>query len=44
MKYKVITNSNTEAFQDEVNKSIADGWKPLGGINSQSIGLCSSLN
>ena len=39
MEYKTITTSfNTASIDDEVNKAIKEGWEPLGGVSSASLG------
>lgn len=32
LKYKIVTASFDEQIEKEINSAIADGWKPLGGI------------
>jgi hypothetical protein len=32
-EYKVISLSNIETFQKEINRRMNYGWKPLGGLS-----------
>jgi hypothetical protein len=32
MEYKIIWNEDFDAFEDEVNQLIKEGWKPQGGV------------
>jgi len=32
MKYKLIESFMIEYLEDNVNKAISEGWKPIGGI------------
>jgi hypothetical protein len=36
MKYKIVQAGNVEGLEKEVNKLLAEGWKPIGGIHSLS--------
>ena len=36
MKYKIIEESYTLDLEREVNKAIKQGWKPIGGICSDT--------
>lgn len=33
MKYQIIDNSNPQWLADAVNRWLAEGWKPLGGVS-----------
>jgi hypothetical protein len=33
MRYKILVASTPEQLTEQVNKSIAEGWKPLGGVS-----------
>jgi hypothetical protein len=32
--YFICANNSLQALQDEVNKGIASGWQPLGGVSA----------
>ena len=33
MKYKIVEETSRERMQWDVERRIADGWKPIGGIS-----------
>jgi hypothetical protein len=33
MKYKIVESQNRYDLVEKVNDSIAEGWKPQGGVN-----------
>lgn len=50
MKYKIISESilfsdisALEKLEDEVNSSIIDGWKPLGGVAINQHAVCQAM-
>jgi hypothetical protein len=44
MKYAIITEYRTEKLEKSVNQMIDNGWKPLGGVTIDNLGLNKNAN
>lgn len=39
-EYKIIKNKKIPTLTEDVNKSISDGWEPLGGV---TVSFCENV-